>query len=105
MDAIIHHWVIVLAAIEAGTEVLSLFIRYLAEYFYANDRPRHLNPTGEAEAGVLHTYRPLRPGRTQAEYAEDSENGLPAMARACQDVSGGVCEAGDGDRSNVLVAV
>ena len=37
VDAVICHWVAVVAATEAGTEVLELSIQDLATYFYADD--------------------------------------------------------------------
>ena len=37
MDAVIRHWVVVVAATEEGMEELDLLIRYLETYFYANN--------------------------------------------------------------------
>ena len=37
VDAIIHHWVTVVAPTKDGMEVLGLSIRYLSAYFYANN--------------------------------------------------------------------
>ena len=61
-----------------------------------------LSPNLEAAKGVHRPHRPLWPGQSQEEYVEDSEHGLPAMPRAWQDVGGGVREADNGDRANVL---
>ena len=37
VDDVIHHWVVVVASTEAGTEILVLSIWDLAAYFYDND--------------------------------------------------------------------
>ena len=37
VDAVIRHWVTVVAEIEAGTEVLGLLIQYFVPYFYSDD--------------------------------------------------------------------
>ena len=37
MDSVIHHWLMVVAEIEKGTEGLGISIWDLATYFYAND--------------------------------------------------------------------
>ena len=44
---------------------------------------RYLEPTVEASEGVWRPHRPLQPGHSQDEYAEDSEYGLLDMRRAC----------------------
>ena len=56
----------------------------------------------EAAEGVQHPCRPLRLGNPQDEYAEDVEYGLPAMPRACQDISGDIQEDYDGDMTKIL---
>ena len=37
VDAVIRHWVTVVAEIEAGTEVLGLLIQYFVPYFYSDN--------------------------------------------------------------------
>ena len=102
VDAVIRHWLMVVVTTEAGTEVIGLLIRDFVAYLYADNglvaltQPKRLQRASDVLAGLFN-----RAGlRTNTQNVV--RNGLPSMPCAWQDVGGGVCEAGNRDRSNVL---
>ena len=64
--------------------------------------PHFIDPVGEATEGVQCPHRPLQMGGPHDKHEEGGHYGLPAMPHSCPDVLGGVREADNGDRANLL---